>query len=207
MVNTMVLRTRYLSMLLLAVISSGCFHQKIGRYVERKASEKVDGRLRSLYGIEPNDSLKIMARKMFKVEKEKDPNVAATLLAIGPEAWDEVKKLSDSNKSWSEKFTAAKELGTKLKTALEESKDENGNTKLISGSTGVGLALIIMRMFSMYRKEKKRKEGMMDATEHSGPDAKKAMKESMKKVIDTDTLADIARDVEKRFPRTEKKVA
>lgn len=194
-------------LLLVAMISSGCFHQKIGRYVERKLSDKVDSGLRSLYGIEPNDSLRVMAKKMFKVEKEKDPNLAATLLSVGPEAWDEIKKISDSKKSFVEKFKAATALAGTFKIALSESKDENGNTKLIGSGTMGALGLLILRMFFMYRKEKKQKEGMLDATENSGPEAKKAMKESMKKVIHSDVLADIASDVEKRFPRTEKKVA
>jgi len=197
------------------LVSSGCGLSGILADATNKVIDKqavrIDDKLRAKYGIVPEDNLSTAAKKMFEIESEDDPNLAGILLKVGPEAWDEIKELADSEKSLTEKVVASIALAGKFKGGLDDARDENGTIKWASGGTGMALLLLILRSVLKHRSEKRKKEGLMDSVElmgdgsDAGAIAKENMKKAMKIAMDKTTFAEMSADVANRFPAKETK--
>ncbi len=147
-------------LLLMVLANSGCgaIFDKGVTAVKQYAYQKLDDKLRVKYNILPEDDIKTISKKMFEVENQKNPALATKLLAIGPEAWDEIKESFDKESSFLEKIAAGKKVVEKITGALEESKDANGTIKWVSGGSGGALLLFILAALRAYSNEKKQKE-------------------------------------------------
>jgi len=194
--------------LVILVSNSGCgligaAGDAVGGIIVERYSDRLDDKLKTKYGVLPEDDAKVIAKKMFSVESKDNPTLAANLLAVGPEAWDELIAAFKEKTTLREKLTAGVAAFKTLTDSFEKSKDENGSIKWASGGTGTTLLLFILALINKYRKDRKAKTDLVNAIENPVVDAKPdgTKEESVKKAVALTNNTDLNNFITELHPK------